>query len=117
MNTGGTRLYKHTGGGSAGVFLFQQVTILPDGVVAADFSAVIRLWTETIDFYVLNVSTGNYVDLGTANSEEKDNLNNHYGKALCMEISYPAEVPYANREKRYFRYEIFNESFKRSDGD
>jgi len=31
---------------------------------------------------------------------------------LVMEISYPAELPYDEREKAYFRFEIFNERFE-----
>ena len=31
---------------------------------------------------------------------------------LVLEISYPAESPYVNREKQYFRFEIFNENYE-----
>ena len=30
---------------------------------------------------------------------------------LVLELSYPAEVPYEEREKSYFRFEIFNEHY------
>ena len=37
---------------------------------------------------------------------------------LIMEISYPAELPYKDREKAYFRFEIFNDKYelKQRDG-
>ncbi len=31
---------------------------------------------------------------------------------LIVEISYPADVPYGDRTKAYFRFEIFNEQYK-----
>ena len=31
---------------------------------------------------------------------------------LIVEISYPADMPYDERTKAYFRFEIFNEQYK-----
>ena len=31
---------------------------------------------------------------------------------LVIEISYPADRPYTERTKAYFRFEIFNEAYK-----
>ena len=37
---------------------------------------------------------------------------NHFLLPLVLELSWPADVPDEQREKRYFRFEIFNEQFE-----
>lgn len=121
---GTTRLYRCTEPGSNGVFLFRQVSFLTDQdgtapIEVPDFSAVIKIWKDDMDFFVpyaYSTSSIPYRKLSDAGSgvnwsDLRNHLESHYGKALCLELSWPAEVPYENREKRVFRFEIFNEYY------
>ena len=88
------------------VFRFKQTyEINADGenVKVSDFSAVIRVWAEKVPFRLRKTdgSAGAY-DAGDTDSASS------YAIALCAEISYPAEKPYAEREKYTFRREIYN---------
>ncbi|WP_337747793.1 hypothetical protein [Victivallis vadensis] len=110
----GTRLYQLTA--NKGVFLFQQVSQIPDPAAGSsatidvpDFSAIIKVWCDdTFDFQVFDLDSYTY-----ANAQGITGLNK-YMTALCMEFSWPAEAPYANRETRVFRFEIFNEFFNKA---
>lgn len=123
-STGGTRLYRHKT--SNGVFLFRQVSLLTDQdgtteIEVPDFSAVIKIWKDDMDFFVPNAYSPATIpyeklseigDVSGLNWDDlREHLENHYGKALCLELSWPAEVPYENREKRVFRFEVFNEYY------
>lgn len=92
--------------GGKTVFRFKQTyEINADGenVKVSDFSAVIRVWAEKVPFRLRKTdgSAGAY-DAGDTDSASS------YAIALCAEISYPAEKPYAEREKYTFRREIYN---------
>lgn len=125
-STGGTRLYRCTEPDSNGVFLFRQVSLLTDQdgtteIEVPDFSAVIKIWKDDMDFFVPNAYSPATIpyeklseigDVSGLNWDDlREHLENHYGKALCLELSWPAEVPYENREKRVFRFEVFNEYY------
>ena len=110
----GTRLYQLTN--KKGVFLFQQVSKVPNPSAGAnatidvpDFSVIIKVWCDdTFDFQVFDLNSYSY-----ASAQNITGLNK-YMTALCMEFSWPAEAPYANRETRVFRFEIFNEFFNKA---
>ena len=126
-STGGTRLYRHKT--SNGVFLFRQVSLLTDQdgtteIEVPDFSAVIKIWKDTkslLDIYVPYVYASDSIPCkkldeireasGYTKNQLLEYLDKRYGKALCLELSWPAEVPYENREKRVFRFEVFNEYY------
>lgn len=90
--------------GADGTFLYRQMT---NDVV--DFAAVVKVWRENINFYVPQINTG---------AETTPHLINEslpqYAQNLCLEISWPIELPYADREKRVFRLEIFNQAYELS---
>ncbi len=73
-----------------------------------DFAAVVKVWKD--DFSQVKVpnmkadKSVEYINVGTDISV--------YARALCVEISWPAQAPYEEREKRLFRQEIFNEAFR-----
>ncbi len=88
------------------IFRFKQTySITADGetVDVSDFSAVIRVWVEQIPFRLRKVDGSTVAgSAGTPGGADT------YGVALCAEISYPAEKPYAEREKYTFRRETYN---------
>lgn len=87
-----------------GEFIFKQVS--GDTV---DFAAVIKVWED--DFNEMRVPSvdagGNFVYTDFKKPTGFDN----YAKAFCVEISWPAQAPWEQREKRIFRQEFFNEYF------
>lgn len=96
------------------VFLYKQMT----GDIV-DFAAVVKVWREEYSFYALNPEDNDYtrvtVSPGTSGSVDPDSDSdsvNLYATVLCIEISWPAQAPYDQREKRLFRQEIFNEAFR-----
>lgn len=82
------------------VFLYKQTT----GVIV-DFAAVVKVWRENPDFLIRKAD--NSID----KIPSPGNLR-PYATVLCIEISWPAQAPYAQREKRLFRQEIFNEAYR-----
>lgn len=87
-------------------FLYKQMT----GEIL-DFAAVVKVWKEEYSFYALKASNNTY-DKVTVNPGNINSPINQYATVLCIEISWPAQAPYAQREKRLFRQEIFNEAFR-----
>lgn len=61
-----------------------------------DFAAVVKVWRENINFYVPQINTG---------AETTPHLINEslpqYAQNLCLEISWPIELPYADRENEF----------------
>lgn len=106
-------LYQLSGSQNYG-FLYKQMT----GDIV-DFAAVVMVWREEYSFYALNPEDNDYtrvtVSPGTSGSVDPDSDSdsvNLYATVLCIEISWPAQAPYDQREKRLFRQEIFNEAFR-----
>lgn len=84
-----TNLYKM---GEDGIYGIQQGT----GAII-DFSGIIQVWKTP-------VTAQRYS--GTDWNDQKDE-NYNYSAGLNIEISWPAEIPYTQREKKYFYLEIF----------
>ena len=80
-----------------GTFLYRQMT---NDVV--DFAAVIKVWKEDVEFYIPFFSK---------TAPIKPSIP-EYAMNLCIEISWPIELPYVDREKRIFRLEIFNQAYE-----
>jgi type II secretory pathway pseudopilin PulG len=87
---------------SNSAFLYKQTT----GDIL-DFAAVVKVWKEAYNFYTI-AADGDIKKV----EDNAGNSVNQYATVLCVEISYPAQAPYAQREKRLFRQEIFNEAFR-----
>lgn len=110
----GKNLHKLDGNGA---FLYQQMT----GDVV-DFAAVVRVWREAYSFKALDASKYTIEgESGKANSDSYADITvtpgssepiNKYATVFCIEISYPAQAPDSQRERRLFRQEIFNETYR-----
>lgn len=112
----GTRLYQAKNTNGKGLFLFRQSSYIQDGngttVEVPDFSAIIKVWKDdTFDFYG-PVVYGAPPYAKFSDDTALVNALKNYATALCVEISWPSEVPLSNRERRTFRFEIFNESYE-----
>ena len=88
--------------GSNGTFLYRQMS---NDVV--DFAAIVKVWRENINFYVPQINTDAVTSPHLINNSLPQ-----YARNLCLEISWPIELPYADREKRIFRLEIFNQAYE-----
>ena len=124
VDDGGTLLKNNT---HKGIFVARQLSG-PPGDQYADFTAVARVypdtsWKEDFEIPFDADSSGNvkkYEDLdksksgitGTAAGDIRVLNVDDFVLPLVVEISYPADKAYDDREKVYFRFEIFNESFE-----
>ena len=113
-----------------GLYMVRQVSG-PVGDHFVDFSAVVAVYKEDdTDFgkelfiptkWGGNETVFNSIDKnksGDTTADVKTLELNNFIMPLVMEISYPAELPYKDREKAYFRFEIFNDKYelKQRDG-
>lgn len=107
--------------GSKGLYMARQISG-PKGNHFVDFSAMVAIYRDdTLDNEIfVPMKWDSQMHFGDV---EKDGSGNESGDIkdletakfilpLVMEISYPAELPYEEREKKYFRFEIFNERFE-----
>lgn len=86
------------------VFLYKQTS----GDIV-DFAAIVKVWRDTstdVPFYSRTAADA----IQTINPSVSQLR--PYTTALCIEISWPAQAPYAQREKRLFRQEIFNQAYR-----
>ncbi len=81
--------------GKTGVFLYEQSTLVDDERVP-DFSAVVRTWREPV-----KLALNDGVETAIDNSY-------NYAISVNLEISWPAEAPYDQREKRFYKLDLFN---------
>lgn len=88
-------------------FLYKQMT----GDIV-DFAAVVKVWREEYSFYALDAADNDYTKVTVNPSSYSSDSVNQYATVLCIEISWPAQAPYDQREKRLFRQEIFNEAYR-----
>ena len=106
---------------SSGLFMARQISG-PQGNHFVDFSAMVAVYKDdTLDNEIFVPmkwdSQMHFGDVeksgtGTNSGQIKDLETGNFILPLVMEISYPAELPYDEREKAYFRFEIFNERFE-----
>ncbi len=122
-----SRLYYYNSPGD-GIFLFRQVSVFTEGTTTVEipeFSAIIKVWRDNLTFNYPKSGADAPPELGTTEKPVSEDflsmtikptnsapVNQLLAHALCLELSWPAEVPEENREIRTFRFEIFNESFK-----
>lgn len=78
------------------VFLFRQLSNTSNSdETTADFSCIAYMWLDSVPH-----------PTGTGNIDQT------YATAICLELSYPADYPYEQREKKRFRFELFNQKFE-----
>ena len=99
---------------TGGVYLVRQVSG-PEGKRFVDFAAVARVYLDNGDDDGTGLTdacfpTANAV-MSPGSSDEKDELKKFFLPAV-LELSWPASAPIAEREKRYFRFEIFNDHYR-----
>ena len=101
-----------------GVFLVRQLSG-PEGNRFVDFAAVARVYLDNKDADGTGL-TGEYFPSANADitdmtqeatAEEIQALKKSFLPAI-LELSWPASVSYEDREKRYFRFEVFNDHFR-----
>ena len=82
-----------------------------------DFSAVMALWQEAIPYRYDkdgdgNINTSDYIDTnGDGTVDDLDasaTIPNTKAVRLYLEVSWPASIPYKQREKRYYVRDVFN---------
>ena len=84
-----------------GMFYFEMKT---GGIV--DFSGYIFAWVERIPF---DMDGNGTIDVNSELYKGNDEgLPIEKAVRLCVEINWPAGVPYAKREKRYYSMDIYN---------
>lgn len=94
-----------------GVYLFRQLSQDDDGNDIEDFAMVVQAWQGDFDdMYYFDPSAVKFEQVKASKPKDYEK----YCKALCLELSWPAEMPYDEREKRYFRLEIFNDKFTKA---
>lgn len=93
-------------------FLFTQIS---GGNI--DFAAVVKIWGEEIKMdvpVIVEEDKDDYKD-GVEYQALNPGIENEidrFAKVFCVEVSWPAQAPLQNRERRVFRQEFFNEAFK-----
>lgn len=95
-------------------FLFTQIS---GGNI--DFAAVVKIWGEEIKMdvpVIVEEDKDDYkdgVEYQALNSGTENEID-RFAKVFCVEVSWPAQAPLQNRERRVFRQEFFNEAFKKT---
>ena len=93
---------------STGIYLIRQLSG-PENDRYEDFTAYARVFVDSAgvdnDRFVQYNKTGKF-EPGKSEFEVARFL-----VPVVLELSYPATLPYAEREKRYFRFEIFNHQY------
>lgn len=96
-------------------FLYRQFGA-GDGENAVEvFSAVIRVKRRSHNIPVVNPMTGDVISKDSQfykDAEIEDRLNDSYAD-VEVEISYPADRPYAAREIKNFRLELYNDKYNK----
>ena len=87
------------------LFLFRQISnTSPEKEPNVDFSCIAKVTLEPIP-------APTKINNMTIDDEVK-NLSIQYAIGVCIELSYPADFPYENREKCTYKLEIFNPKFE-----
>ena len=91
ISTNKAGLYEFTGTSSGSHYRFIQVTTMSDGTKVRDFDGIVRVWQST-------VSTHGYD--GSADTRKNVVM-------LNVEISWPASMLYEQRDRTYYKMEVF----------
>lgn len=94
-----------------GVFLYRQLSGNPSDPIV-DFAAIVRVYLDGNTFNS-NVFNNEFFFRDRTVPQQYSTMRSNVNifkflLPLVMEVSWPATVPYEEREKRYFRFEVFN---------
>ena len=83
-----------------------------------DFSAIARVYVDNTSSNANGFNEEYFINLKGENTKYSalgmdDNIRK-FIIPVVLELSWPATVPEAEREKRYFRFEIFNDQYEMS---
>ena len=107
-------------------FYFVRQLSGPQDDPYVDFAAVVRVYKDenfTDELFVPVDIAGEVKHFSEFDLAKKDDVNlkeldlNKVVLPLVIEISYPADRPYTERTKAYFRFEVFNEAYKLKETD
>ena len=90
--------YAHPAQNQCGLFYVDAKT-----ESVTDFSAVMALWKEKIP-YKYDSNGNGVIDVADTSAD----IPYKNAVRLCLEISWPASIPYKQREKRYYVRDVFN---------
>lgn len=85
-----------------GTYLIRQMSG-PEGNRFVDFSAVARVYLDDDNF-----KDDYFPGFNKMEEKKTDHKIEQYLWPVVLELSWPADTPWREREKRYFRFEIFN---------
>jgi hypothetical protein len=99
-------IFTHTDPLNNKVFLFEKkIDAEGDTGSTADdvveFAAVALVWVEYPTYYV-----NGFTPTALQQTEMRSNM-----ATLCVELSWPVEKSYADREKRLYKLELFNQAY------
>ena len=98
-----------------GVYLVRQLSG-PEDNRFVDFAAIARVYLDNGDTNGTGLTgeffpNANAEMVDTASGDDNNELKKFFIPAV-LELSWPATVPIGEREKRYFRFEIFNDGYR-----
>ena len=114
QNEAVSMLLKHSS--EQGVYLVRQLSG-PDGNRFVDFAAVARVYLDNADTETTGLTGAYFPDssgnnmVNTTSTAEQQELRKCFLPAV-LELSWPASASFEEREKRYFRFEIFNDHYR-----
>ena len=91
---GSTNFYYSSG--NAGFWKIEQMA---SGSDLVDFSAICRVWKNPL--------SADYYDSGSS-TWQSDTIDYAYALGINLEISWPVQLPYAQRQKELYYFELFN---------
>lgn len=104
-------LLKH----SNGIYLYRQFSG-PADAPYVDFSAIARVYIDKSDSNASGFNEEHFINVAGVDkkySEISGTVNiRKFLIPVVLELSWPATVPELEREKRYFRFEIFNDQYE-----
>lgn len=100
-----------------GIYLYRQFSG-SESDPYVDFSAIARVYVDNTSSNANGFNEEYFINLKGENTKYSalgmdDNIRK-FIIPVVLELSWPATVPEAEREKRYFRFEIFNDQYEMS---
>ncbi len=105
MVIGGEETNLRQNGSSETILCYEQTSLDEDGDEIVEFAAVVRVWAEDLPLKIRD-----WVNSNGAETDVNDSslTNQNYGLRLRLELSWPVDIPWAEREKRMYVMDLFN---------